>query len=369
MEFIIKREDLLKSLQLVSGAVERRQTMPILSNVMLVVKDNHLSIVATDLELELVGYINLEYPSKEQGRITASARKLIDICKTLPDQAEITLKTIGNRLILQSGKSHFTLSTLPVEGFPSLEETAGQIEFSLPQSKLKNILSRIYFSMAQGDVRYYLNGMSFDFDKKALKLVTADGHRLSLASFVDKNIPEHSIQVVVPQKGIMELMRLLADVEKKAKFVICTNHIRVETEDFTFTSKLIDTKCPNYMSVIPKNGDKTAVINRNLLKQALTRVSILSNEKYRGVYLVLTKNVLRLFANNPEQEEAEEEMAIDYQGTDLEIGFNAGYLLDICNAVTASDLAMIFSSPSDGVLIEGVGDKRNYIYVVMPLQI
>lgn len=371
MELTIQKEKFLKFLQLLSGAVERRQTIPILSNVMLIADEKNLSIIATDLEIEVVGQLTLDSPATEPGEITVSAWKLIDICKTLPDKANIKITTEGSRLVLRSGRGVFMLSTLPTEGFPRTEKENKEkmVSFSLPQKELKQLISKTCFSMAEEDVRYYLNGMSFDIDKNTLKLIAADGHRLSLATFSTKELPSSKVQLVVPRKGVLELLKLLEDSETEIKVMIGSNHIHVETNNVAFTSKLIDTKCPNYKKAIPIGGDKVIMVDREVLKQALTRVSILSSEKVRGVRLSFSPQLLKLSANNPAQEEAEDEIEIDYDGDALEIGFNSNYLLDVCNAMSSKQMKMTFSTSQKGGLIEGDEKESNFIYAVMPLQI
>ena len=334
MKLIIKREEVLRPLQLVSGAVERRQTLPILSNIMLDVSENQLCVTATDLEIELIANLKLENLI-EEGKTTVNARKLIDICRTLPAEAEIEIFTEKNHLVLLSGKSRFTLSMLSADKFPNIEETeVNQTKFSLPQNELKKLLESTYFSMGQQDVRYYLNGMLFYINQGVVKVVAADGHRLALGSMENKAIKKDSIRIIVPKKGIIELMRLLhGEAEDEVNFAIGSNHIRAATDEFVFTSKLIDGEFPNYEQVVPKSGDKEVIANRDEFKQALTRVSILSNEKYRGVRFLLSSGLLKISANNPEQEEAEEEISVNYKGADLEIGFNVNYLissLDLC---------------------------------------
>jgi DNA polymerase III subunit beta len=369
MKLTIQREDILGPLQIISGAVEKRQTLPILSNVLLSVQGQSLSFTATDLEIEVIGRASLGQQKKaEDGEITVEARKLIDICRALPDGAIIEMLFEKGRAILRSGKSRFVLSTLPAEEFPSVEEKRLEGEgFFLPQKELKKLIEKTHFAMAQQDVRYYLNGMLFELKQGVVRLVATDGHRLSSAFLASPSLSGiSSSQIIIPRKGVLELMRLLEDEGEDAKISIGANHIRVEAPSFTFTSKLIEGKFPNYDKVVPKGGKKEVIIDRDVLKRALTRVSILSNETYRGVRVFLTSGGLSLSANNPEQEEAEEDVAINYKGADLEIGFNVGYLIDICNIASSSSIKMTFSDTDGGVLVEEEGDDR-FVYVVMPM--
>jgi len=369
MKLTIERDKLFKVLQIALGAVARRQTLPILSNVLLSVKGDQLSAKATDLEIELIGTITLDGPAAEDGEITVPARKLADICKSLPEGTMIKINS-GRRATVSAGKSRFALSILPVAEFPSVEESQfGVAECVLPQVQLKSLIAKTYFAMAQQDVRYFLNGLLLELNQGVIRFVATDGHRLATAFLEDDGIKQDkNLQVIIPRKGVMELMRLLKDTDDPAHIAIGSNHICIRTDELVFTSKLIEGKFPNYNAVIPKNGDKEVLIEANQFKQALTRVSILSNETYRGIRINLGGNLLRLFTNNPEQEEAEEEFPVEYKHSDLEIGFNVNYFLDICNTVTTDQLKLTFSSSDGGILVEEAG-KNNVCYVVMPMRI
>lgn len=373
MKLTIERDKLFKVLQIALGAVARRQTLPILSNVLLSVKGDQLSAKATDLEIELIGTVALDDPAAEDGEITVPARKLADICKSLPSETMIQLgfkEGSGRRVSVSAGKSRFALAILPVAEFPSVEESQfGVAECVLPQTQLKALITKTYFAMAQQDVRYFLNGLLLELNQGVIRFVATDGHRLATAFLEDDGIKQDkNLQVIIPRKGVMELMRLLKDTDDSAHIAIGSNHICIRTDELMFTSKLIEGKFPNYNAVIPKNGDKEVLIEANQFKQALTRVSILSNETYRGIRINLGGNLLRLFTNNPEQEEAEEEFSVEYKHSDLEIGFNVNYFLDICNTVTTDQLKLTFSSSDGGILVEEA-DKNNVCYVVMPMRI
>lgn len=366
MKVTIKREELLPALQIVNGVVERRQTLPILSNLLLSVGDKHLTMTASDMEVELV--TELDKKGSESGDITLPARKLLDICRTLPDDAEIRLETSGDQAQVVSRKSRFTLSTLPAQEYPVVEIAEPLAEFKLSQKTLKQLLDRTAFAMAHQDVRYYLNGLLLELDGSSIRAVATDGHRLALCDTEHKLALDAPLQIIVPRKGVQELIRLLEDSDEEAAVQISSNHIRVRMPGLQFTSKLIDGKFPDYARVIPETGEHPLIANRETLRQSLTRVSILSNEKYRGVRLLLDKGRLRAIAHNPEQEEAEEELEVDYAGPEMEIGFNVSYLLDALAIIRTDTVFVTIKDPSSSCLLlpqEGKECK----YVVMPMRL
>jgi len=367
MHFTIQREALLKPLQLVAGVVERRQTLPVLSNVLLVVQGQQLSLTGTDLEVELVGRVQLEEPA-EPGEITVPARKLMDICKSLPNDVLIDIKVDEQKLLVKAGRSRFTLSTLPANDFPTVEEGPGSLTCNLEQSKLRRLIERTSFAMAQQDVRYYLNGMLLEVSRNTLRAVSTDGHRLALCSMSAAIEQDERHQVIVPRKGILELASLLTDTEGMVSIVLGQHHIRATTGEFTFTSKLVDGKFPDYERVLPKGGDKLVIGDRQALREAFSRTAILSNEKYRGIRLQLAAGQLKIQANNPEQEEAEEEISVDYEGTSLEIGFNVSYLLDVLGVMTTEQVRLILSDSNSSALLQEAGNDDSS-YVVMPMRL
>lgn len=367
MQFTIQREALLKPLQLVAGVVERRQTLPVLSNVLLVVDGNTLSLTGTDLEVELVGRIQLE-EAAEAGEITVPARKLMDICKSLPDDAALTLKVEDNKAVIKAGRSRFTLATLPASDFPNVEEGPGSMSFSVNQNKLRRLIERTSFAMAQQDVRYYLNGMLLEISKGQLRAVATDGHRMAMCT-LDADIDyQERYQLIVPRKGILELARLLGEADDLVNVVLGTHHIRATTGDFTFTSKLVDGKFPDYERVLPRGGDKIVLADRQVLRNAFSRTAILSNEKYRGIRLTLSDSLLKIQANNPEQEEAEEDIAVDYSGSALEIGFNVSYLLDVMSVLSNEQVKIILSDANSSALVQE-SESDDSVYVVMPMRL
>ena len=366
MHFVISREALLKPLQLVSGVVERRQTLPVLSNVLLVLNNDELSLTGTDLEVELVGRTRVA-TAHTHVAVTVPARKLLDICKSLSDDAMVEVSLDEKKLLVKSGRSRFTLVTLPSSEFPNVEEEPDTFSLTLPQKKLGELIDSTSFAMAQQDVRYYLNGMLFEVSPDYLRVVSTDGHRLAMETLESKNDIDSVQQLILPRKGVMELARLLED-EGDITLVFGQNHIRAAVADFTFTSKLVDGKFPDYNRVLPKGGNKVILGEFEALKQGFSRASILSNEKYRGVRVVLTNGELRIFANNPEQEEAEEVVAVDYQGDELEMGFNVSYLIDVLSTLRSRQAKITLLDANNSALIES-GDESNAMYVVMPMRL
>ena len=367
MHFTIQREALLKPLQLVAGVVERRQTLPVLSNVLLVVQGQQLSLTGTDLEVELVGRVTLEEPA-ESGEITVPARKLMDICKSLPNDTLIDIRVDEQKLLIKAGRSRFTLTTLPASDFPQAEEGAGALTFSLAQGRLRRIIERTSFAMAQQDVRYYLNGMLLEVSSGLLRAVATDGHRLAMCSVAADIQQDGKHQVIVPRKGILELARLLTEQDAEVSIVLGQHHVRATTGEFTFTSKLVDGKFPDYERVLPRGGDKLVLGDRQALREAFSRTAILSNEKYRGIRLLLSNALLKIQANNPEQEEAEEEVLVDYNGGNLEIGFNVSYLLDVLGVIGTEQVRLILSDANSSALLQEA-DNDDSAYVVMPMRL
>ncbi|MBW5802754.1 DNA polymerase III subunit beta [Coxiella endosymbiont of Ornithodoros amblus] len=369
MKLNLIRETLLKPLQLVIGVVDRKQTLPILSNVLLSIETDQLSITGTDLEVELIGQTKLDKHSTQSSRLTIPGRKLIDICRALPDNAPIELYRDKEKIILRSGRSRFMLSTLPSEDFPAIERRKSQLELSLPQGTFRHLLHRTHFAMAQQDVRYYLNGLLLETYPNKLRAIATDGHRLAANTLLAQTNTEHRLQIIIPRKGIIELLRLLREDEVLATIRIGNNHIGVSTNDFAFTSKLIEGRFPDCERVIPKDGDKQFVIDRDILKQALSRTAILCNGKFKGVRFELRQGLLRILATNPEQEAAEEEININYTGENLDIGFNVGYLLDILNVVNSGNIRLTFSTADSSVLINEVENPSDSAFVVMPMRL
>jgi DNA polymerase-3 subunit beta len=361
-----EREALLKPLQAVIGVVERRQTMPILANVLLVARrDGTVTVTGTDLEVELVAKTALEV--EKEGEITVPARKLLDICRALPDSAKVTVSLDGDKLHVRSGRSRFTLATLPAAEFPTVEDIEPRQTVQLAQADARRLLEKTHFAMAQQDVRYYLNGLLLETDGAILRAVATDGHRLALCEVEMRSKGQQAQQVIVPRKGVLELQRLLGD-EGDVSIAIGDNHIRVEVADIRFTSKLVDGRFPEYARVIPRGPSHKLTADRDLLRQALHRTAILSNEKYRGIRLEVKENGVVIQAHNPEQEEAEEEIEVEYQDEPLEIGFNVNYLLDALGAIDSEQVEVGLTDGSSSCLISEPASDR-YKYVVMPMRL
>lgn len=366
MKFSTSRSTLLKPVQAVIGVVERRQTMPILANLLLVAKGNELAVTATDLEVELVAKVGIE-KINTPGEITVPGRKLLDICRSLPDDASIQLETDGERLILKSGRSRFVLGTLPAADFPVVDDVQPVHTLGLGQPELKVLLDKTQFAMAQQDVRYYLNGLLLETGKQAIRAVATDGHRLAVCELPVPEQKGATHQVIIPRKGVQELQRLLTG-EGELTLTIGSNHVRATIGEIRFTSKLIDGRFPDYEKVIPKPQANIMKADRNVLRAALQRAAILSNEKYRGVRLDLGPAMLRIQANNPDQEEARDEIEVEYSGEPIEIGFNVNYLLDALAAVDTEQVQLGFVDATSSCLISAP-DDRCARYVVMPMRL
>ena len=370
MKFSIARDTLIKPLNLVAGVVERRQTLPILSNVLIALDGPRLSLTGTDLEVELVGRLDLEGPGVD-GEVTVPARKLVDICKSLPEGSNIEFSVEAGKATVKAGRSRFTLSTLPAADFPTVDASAADTTLGMPQSLVKQLIDSTAFAMAQQDVRYYLNGLYFEVLGGRLRVVATDGHRLALAT-APQRAEAADLGVIIPRKGVLELSRLL-EGSAPISLSIGSNHIRATTDQFTFTSKLVDGKFPDYERVIPKNPDKLLVGDRSELKQAFTRTAILSNEKYRGVRLRVSQDSLDITANNPEQERAEEVVAVEYDGAEMEIGFNVSYLLDVLSALSQTKVRLCLSDEASSALLEHAEppseEEPERLYVVMPMRL
>lgn len=366
MKFRISREALLKPLQVVSGVVEKRQTLPILSNVLINVSQNRLTLTGTDLEVEMTASTDIQ--GADNGESTLPARKFMDICKSMPEGAEIEITLEEQRALIKSGKSRFTLATLASTDFPATEKITAANEYTLSQAQLKQLIEQTAFCMANQDVRYYLNGLLLELKQDLLRAVATDGHRLAMCEVKCDLVPGEVTQVIVPRKGVMELLRLLSDSDATCKLELNTNFLRITLDDIVFTSKLIDGRFPDYDRVIPKGGDKIVTADRDVLRQGLQRASILSNEKYRGIRLNFTGNILRATVNNPEQEEALEEIDVNYSGDEIEIGFNVAYLVEALNAIKQEQVELTLIDANSSCLLRGVDDSASR-YVVMPMRL
>lgn len=366
MQFSIQREVLLKSLQQVVGVVERRQTLPVLANLLVKVSDGKLSLTGTDLEVEMVA--TAMAMDTGNGETTIPARKFFDIVRALPDGANIELKLNGDRAALHAGRSRFTLTTLPASEFPANDSIELVEKVKLPEEALRDLMERTAFAMANQDVRYYLNGMLLDLQEHSLRCVATDGHRLAMKETSLTTSVSTRRQIIIPRKGVNELVGLLEPGEGEVELEFGRNHLRVHRGGVTFTSKLIDGRFPDYEAVIPLGADKHAVLDREVLRGALQRAAILSNEKYRGVKLELSPGKLRIMAHNPEQEEAVEEIEADTHVDDLSVGFNVGYLLDALAALRSDQIRLSLRDAQSSCLLQEA-ESEQARHVVMPLRL
>ena len=366
MKISISRDEILNPLQMVNSVIERRQTLPILSNVLMIVKDNTLSLTGTDLEVEVIN--SCKTNNTEEGETTLPARKLLDICKALPEGSNLDIQIDGERAILKSGRSRFTLSTLSATEFPSIDALISPFEFSVSQKTFKKLIDQTQFCMAQQDVRYYLNGLMLELSNDQIISVATDGHRLAFCQAKAELNPSETRQVIVPRKAVNEISRLLEDSDEDIKISLSENHIRINFSNVIFTSKLIDGKFPDYQQVIPQKCDNEVKSPRNNLHQAFNRTSVLSNEKYRGMRLQLGQNQLTATVHNPEQDEAEEVIEVSYSGDEFEIGFNVAYLLDALSAIKSDEVVMQLTDSNHSCLLFGSDDVDSK-YVVMPMRL
>lgn len=366
MRFSLPREALLKPLQQVVGVVERRQTLPVLSNLLVNVGAEGVSFTGTDLEVEMVARTAAE--NLEAGEITIPARKLFDICRALPDGAKVKVEQSGERVSVSAGRSRFTLSTLPASEFPVIESIELVERISLPEATLKDLIARTAFAMANQDVRYYLNGLLLDVRDNVLRCVATDGHRLALAETRLETRISTRRQIIIPRKGVLELQGLFESGEGLVDLELGRNHLRLTRGGVTFTSKLIDGRFPDYEAVIPIGADKDVRVGREELRFALQRAAILSNEKYRGVKLDVSPNRLRIVAHNPEQEEAVEELEVTCSVAELSVGFNVNYLMDALAALSGDEITLSLRDAQSSCLLRKV-DSDDTRHVVMPLRL
>ena len=366
MRFTIQREVLLKPLQQVVGVVERRQTLPVLANLLVVASAQQVSFTGTDLEVEMAATALADHV--DAGEITIPARKLFDICRALPDGSKIEFKLNGERVEVKSGRSRFTLATLPAGEFPVIENIDLIERVSLPEATLKGLMDRTAFAMAQQDVRYYLNGLLLDLREHALRSVATDGHRLAVVETTLQAGVAAKRQILIPRKGVLELQGLFEAGDGMVELEFGRAHLRVKRGDVTFTSKLIDGRFPDYEAVVPIGADKEVRVEREALRGALQRAAILSNEKYRGVKLEVSPNKLRVIAHNPEQEEAVEEIEAKTGVSELSVGFNVNYLLDALNALGGEEVLMCLRDGNSSCLLR-LPDSEQARHVVMPLRL
>ena len=363
----IEKDVLLKPLQSVIGIVERKQPLPILSNVLIEKTGSNIRLIATDLEIQIITQVTDSAPAGKNEAITVAAKKLQEILRVVPEGSKVNLDIQDSRLLVKANKSRFSLQTLPAQDFPMVaEQLVGAQEIELEQGMLKKQLGMVQYAMAQQDIRYYLNGILLIIDGNYLKLVATDGHRLAYTSTrLNKEYPKR--ETILPRKTVNELIKLLADTEEKINISVAETQIKLAFSDVIMTSKVIDGKFPDYERVIPKYTNHLT-LDRVTIMQALQRAAILSNEKFRGVRLVLTEKNLRIISSNSEQEEAQEELETDYHGGALDIGFNVNYLLDGLANNNEMNTTLSFGDPNSSILITIPGND-DFKYVVMPMRI
>lgn len=366
MKFIVNRDKLLQPLQLACGVVERRQTAPILSNLLIQAEDDRLTLTGSDEEVEIT--VTVDGISIETGGdITVPARKLMDICKSLPDGADMIANLDGTRVQVDSGRFSSHLATLPSAEFPNIETGAAAVAVPLSSTQLSQLLQRTSFAMAQQDVRYFFNGILFEIAGQMVRLVATNGQRLATSYInTDQDLGNH--QFIVPRKAVAELARLLTGSESEISLNFTQNHMTLELPGTRLVTKLIDATYPDYSRAIPQGGDKTVLADRQLLKEALSRTAILSNELYRNVRLIVMSGKLDMHANNPQQEEAEESLAVDYDGAELEIGFNVSYLIEALSAMSGSQVRMTLSDATSACVLEDV-DEQESLFVISPMML
>ena len=366
MKFNINREKILTPLQQIVSVIEKRQTMPILSNVLMVIEENQLILTGTDLEIQIVARINIE--SSTPGSITVPARKFLDICRLLPNGAEIKFEQDDHKVKILSNRSRFSLTCLPADNYPEFSESELENQFVVNAGKFKKALDKTVFCMANQDIRYYLNGLLLNISNRKIKLVASDGHRLSIyEDYLDQNTA-YEARIILPRKGVLELSRLLDDPETELKIEFSNNNIRIFIKNLIFSAKLVDSKYPDFGKVFQQEFLNPIFIHKQTLKDALTRVAILSNEKFKGITLDITPDSLRISTHNPDHDEAEEQLAIEHSEEPLSISFNAQYLLDAVSNLD-SDLAVLtIASNASSCFI----DEPNvcvYKFIVMPMRI
>ena len=366
MRFSLQREAFLKPLAQVVNVVERRQTLPVLANFLVQVQNGQLSLTGTDLEVEMISRSAVD--DAQDGETTIPARKLFDIIRALPDGSKVTVSQSGDKVTVQAGRSRFTLATLPANDFPSVDEVEATERIEVPEATLKELIERTSFAMAQQDVRYYLNGLLFDLNGPTLRCVATDGHRLALCEAALEQAAGAKRQIIVPRKGVTELQRLLEGGDRSLELEVGRSHIRVKRDDVTFTSKLIDGRFPDYAAVIPIGADREVLLDREVLRAALQRAAILSNEKYRGVRVEVSPGQLKISSHNPEQEEAQEEIEAETRVDNLAIGFNVNYLMDALGALRDEHVVIALRDANSSALVRGA-DNQHARHVVMPLRL
>lgn len=366
MKFIINREQILAPLQQIVNVIEKRQTMPILANVLFKLSKNQLTLTGTDLEVQIVVRVALE--SEIDASITIPARKLLDISRLLPSSAEMKFELLDNKLKIQSGRSRFSISTLSADDYPDFEMSNMDCQFTMQAAQLKQALDKTIFCMANQDIRYYLNGIMLSIFNQQLKLVGSDGHRLSVYEYTIAQETGIELRIIIPRKGVIELVRLLDNEEQEVKIEFSRSNIRVVIDNLVFSAKLVDSKYPDFRKVFSQAFNSPIHVQKEVLKDALTRVAILSNEKFKGVELVVDGKTIQISTNNPEHEEADEEITIEYLGQPLSIAFNSQYILDAISNLDSELAVLTIAENSSCCFIEEPNEQK-YKFIVMPMRL
>jgi DNA polymerase-3 subunit beta len=366
MNLNINKEDLLEPLMKVIGVIERRQTLPVLSNVYLNLQNKTLTLTGTDLEVQVSakGFID----SEAEIKTTLPGRKLLDICRSLPDQANLKLNFQEGKVLINSGKSRFVLRTLPAAEYPLFDELQYTNEFTIERDVLFKALTKTSFCMAQQDVRYYLNGLMLQIINGEVQTVASDGHRLALFQHQTEKNDLSMEQIILPRKGAQEFLKLLEKTEKDVLMKTAKNHINLSLDGVQLNAKLIDGRFPDFKNVLPEESKHNFNIEKQIFKSALSRVSILSNEKYKGIRLDMSPQLMKVNANNPEQDEADEEVVIEYDGEEMSMGFNSSYLMDALNVIESDVVHVSFTDTNSSCLLEDPNDKSSR-FVIMPMRL
>ncbi len=370
------RDALLKPLATVSGIVERRHTLPILANILIRKEGKRISFVSTDIEVQIRTHADIgvvDGKDAENGATTVAARKLLDILRALPESGEVTLSTTAKKMTVQSGKSRFNLQTLPADDFPTVSQPESYLaSFALPQKTLKHLIAMVHFSMAQQDIRYYLNGLLLVVDGGQVIAVATDGHRLAYCAVQTDanggNGASERHEVIVPRKSILELQRLLGDGDEPVTIDLAPNQVRFTFDNVELVSKLVEGKFPDYQRVIPSGYSKSFDIARDDWLRALQRVAILTSDKFKGVRFVLSEDAVKISSTNADQEDAQDEIEITYPHGTLDIGFNVSYLLDVLNNLKSEQVTVSVGDSNSSALITLPGEDA-FKYVVMPMRI
>ena len=368
MKFTTEKNEIVEALQMGASIAERRQTIPILANLRIVARDGKVEITATDLEIQIKTLTEVK-KVVEEGEITVSARKMSELCRSLPDNEALEFDLNNGKLTVSSKNFHADFATISALDFPELESKEETNSLSISSSALQRLLNKTAFCMASQDVRYYLNGLLVEYKGGEVNAVATDGHRLALAtSPLDKTITIDGERQILPRKAVLELSKILRQENEDIKITFGNSSLSIQDENLDFSTKLIDGKFPDYEKVLPSGEPNSLEVSKESLQSALSRASVLSNEKYRGVRFALDKNTLKLTANNPEKESAEELLDVNYNGNPMEIGFNIGYLLDVLGTIETDNVELNFYGEESSCLIREPGNQAE-VYVIMPMRL